>query len=110
MDFTWISVHFTTLFLAVLYGIKLRAQKKAKDVEMRFFWTTLLCCFLLVIEDILETICAADPDLRFWRILVSIIGYVLRPTAAVGLLLVVCPPEKRSWKIWILKANQNIAR
>ena len=102
MDFTWISVHFTTLFLAVLCGIKLRAQKKAKDVEMRFFWTTLLCCFLLVIEDILETICAADPDLRFWRILVSIIGYVLRPTAAVGLLLVVCPPEKRSWKIWIL--------
>ncbi|MBO4926093.1 MAG: GGDEF domain-containing protein [Clostridia bacterium] len=103
LDFgSFINVHFTTLFLILLCGIKLHAQKKARDVELRFFWLTLICCFLLTMEDILETITALDPALRFWRTLLSVIGYVLRPTAAVGLLLVVCPPERRSWKIWIL--------
>lgn len=103
LDFgSFINVHFTTLFLILLCGIKLHAQQKARDVELRFFWLTLICCFLLTMEDILETITALDPALRFWRILLSVIGYVLRPTAAVGLLLVVCPPERRSWKIWIL--------
>ena len=97
----WIKIHFTTVLLAVLCCIKLRAQQKAKDAEMRFFWMTLVCCFLLVLEDILESCAAENPDLRFWRILFSVIGYDLRPVAAVGLLLVVCPPEHRSWKLWI---------
>jgi len=97
----WINVHFTTVLLAVLCGIKLHAQKKTRDAELRFFWMTLICCFLLVLEDILESYCAKDPNLRFWRILLSIIGYDLRPIAALGLMLVVCPPERRSWKLWI---------
>ena len=98
---SWIDIHYTTVLLVILCGIKLHALKKTKDVELRFFWLTLVCCFLLFIQDILETYAALNPELRFWRILLSIIGYTLRPVAAVGLLLVVCPPEKRSWKIWI---------
>ncbi len=96
-----ISVHYITIFLAVLFGIKLLAQKTARDVDLRFYWLTLVCCFLLVIEDVLETYCALDPERRFWRTLLSVAGYILRPTAGVSLLLVVCPPEKRTWKLWI---------
>ena len=98
---TWISVHYTAILLVVLCAIKLRAQKKTKDAELRFFWMTLICCFLLVIEDILESYTATRPELKFWRILLSVIGYDLRPVAAVGLLLVVCPRESRTWKLWI---------
>ena len=98
---SFISTHYITILLVLLCGIKLYAQKKTKDAELRFFWITLLCCFLLVIQDILESCTAADPALRFWRILLSAAGYILRPVAAVGLLLVVCPPERRSWKLWI---------
>ena len=101
MSGTWINIHFSTVLLAVLCGIKLRAQQKTKDAELRFFWMTLVCCFLLVLEDILESYAATKPELRFWRILFSVIGYDLRPVAAVGLLLVVCPPERRTWKLWI---------
>ena len=86
---SFINVHFSTLFLIILCGIKLYAQQKSRDAELRFFWMTLICCFLLVVEDILETFAAQDPALRFWRILFSVIGYALRPTAAVGLLLVI---------------------
>lgn len=96
-----ISRHFITVLLVLLCGIKLYAQKKTKDAELRFFWITLLCCFLLVMQDSLESYAAKKPELLFWRVLLSIIGYDLRPVAAVGLLLVVCPPEMRSWKLWI---------
>ncbi len=97
-----ISRHFVTVLLVLLCGIKLSTQKKTKDAELHFFWVTLLCCFLLVIQDILEGYTATKPELLFWRVLLSVIGYNLRPVAAVGLLLVVCPPERRSWKLWIM--------
>ena len=93
--------HFTTILLVILCGIKLHSLKKARDVELRYFWLTLISCFLLAVQDALESFAALDPDLLFWRILFSVAGYVLRPVAAVGLLLVVLPPEHRTWKIWI---------
>ena len=93
--------HFTTVLLVILCGIKLYSQKKARDVELRYFWLTLVCCILLTLQDMLETITSLDPALRFWRTLLSVIGYILRPVAAVGLLLVVCSPKSRTWKLWI---------
>ena len=96
-----IAQHFTTLLLIVVYAIKLSDQKKAKDAELRYFWMTLICCLLLVLEDVCESLCAMNPALRLPRIVFSIIGYTLRPVAAIGLLLVVCPPERRNWKLWI---------
>ena len=96
-----ISTHYTTLLLVILLAIKLYAQKKTRGVELRFFWLTLICCLFLVAEDVLEAYAATREELRLFRILMSVSGYVVRPVAAVGLLLVVCPPERRSWKIWI---------
>ena len=96
-----VNAHYITVFLIVLVGIKLFAQQKSRDVELRFYWLTMICCALLVLEDILESYAATDPGMRFWRIFFSVAGYVLRPTAAIGMLLVVCPPERRTWKCWI---------
>lgn len=93
--------HFTTVLMIVLCAIKLYSLKKTRDVELRYIWLTLTCCFLLVIQDCLESVAAADPGLRFWRILFTAAGYILRPVAAVGLLLAVCRPERRTWKLWI---------
>ncbi|MBQ3270303.1 MAG: GGDEF domain-containing protein [Clostridia bacterium] len=100
--------HFIALVLIVIYGMKLHIHKETRDAELRYFWVAVVCCFLLVIEDVAETACAMDPDLRFFRILFSVIGYALRPIAAVGLLLVVCPPKYRTWKTW-LPALVNLA-
>ena len=96
-----LQTHFTTILLVILFGIKLYTQKKSRDAELHYFWTPVVCCFLLVLEDVAENITALDPDLYYLRILFSVIGYALRPVAVVGLLLVICPPEKRSWKLWI---------
>lgn len=96
-----LTKHFITIVLIIVCGLKLYTYKKTKDAEMHYFWLTVICCLLLVLEDVAESLAAMNPDLRFWRILLSVIGYDLRPCAAVGLLLVVCPAKKRSWVIWI---------
>ena len=48
-----VSVHFITVFLVILVALKLHAQQKVRDAELRFYWMTLICCFLLVLEDVL---------------------------------------------------------
>ena len=93
--------HFISLFLVFLFAIRLGYQRSARDSELRWFWLTVVCVLLLIIEDILEKIASEDPALRTWRILASITGYTLRSTAAVGLVNIVCRPEHRNRAIWI---------
>ena len=93
--------HYTTVLLVVLCGIKLYSQKKTRGVELRYIWLTLSCCALLVVQDILESHAAMDPSLYLLRVSMAALGYILRPIAAVGLLMAVCRPENRSWKLWI---------
>ena len=86
--------HLVTLFLIILLSILLRSQKSFRDSELRYFWLTVLSCLLLMFEDALEIIASEDPSLRFWRILLSVLGYTFRSTAALGLLLVVVSAGK----------------
>ena len=90
-----------TLFLILLFGIRLLNKKSFQNAETKFFWLTLVSCLLLVFDDAFEALAAADPDLRFWRILLSILGYTLRSTAALGLLLVIVPRKSRNLFWWI---------
>ena len=100
--------HFISLFLVLLFAIRLSSQRSARDKELRYFWLTVISCFFLVVEDQLETLASLNPDLRFWRTLLSIAGYVLRSTATVGLVLVVCSPEKRNRFFWWIPCALNL--
>ena len=93
--------HLITMFMIVLFSLKLWNRKSFKDVETKFFWVTVVSCVILVFEDSLETIASNYESLRFWRTLLSVIGYTFRSVAAVGLLLVVMPKNKRSPLVWI---------
>ena len=96
------------LFLIILFGIRLGSQQSSRDKELRYFWLTLFSCLLLVAQDYLETICSQDPELRFWRTLLSVLGYVLRSTATVGLVLVACKPEYRNKWLWWIPCGINL--
>ena len=96
-----ISKHFITFFLVLVCSIKLHSMKTSRNAELRFFWLTVIACFLLALEDWAESIASMAPEMRFWRILFSVFGYTCRPVAAIGLLMVIEPPEKRTWKLWI---------
>ncbi len=94
-------LHMVTLFLIILFSMKLLTKKSFRNTDNRYFWLTTVSCFLLIFEDILEAMAAEDPSLRFWRILLSVLGYTLRSTAALGLLLVILPQNKRHFGFWI---------
>lgn len=93
--------HLVTLFMILLFSIKLWTRRSFKDTETKYFWMTLISCLLLVLEDTLETMAALDPSLRFFRTLLSVIGFTFRSVAALGLLLVVIPKKQRSFALWI---------
>ena len=93
--------HLVTLFLIALFSIMLFNQRSSRDTEQRYFWITVLSCLFLVAEDVLEVLSSMDPALRFWRILLSVLGYTFRSVAALGLLLVIIPHHKRIFVPWI---------
>ena len=95
------------LFLILLFAIWLISQRTPRDKQIRFFWLTIISCLLLVVEDPLESLAAQNPDLRFWRTLLSVAGYTLRSTAIAGLVVVVCRPEKRNRLIWWIPCIVN---
>ncbi|MBR6186567.1 MAG: diguanylate cyclase [Clostridia bacterium] len=95
------SRHLVALFSILIFSILLRSRKSFRDANTKYFWLTIISCLLLVFEDVLETAAALDPSLRFWRLLLSVCGYTFRSTAALGLLLVVAPKEKRGFVLWI---------
>ena len=96
-----LSENLITLFLILLFGIRLLNKKSFQNAETKYFWLTLVSCFLLVAENALEAAASEDPALLFWRTLLSILGYTLRSTAALGLLLVILPRKNRSVLWWI---------
>lgn len=81
------------LFLIVLFGIRLLSKKSFKNTETKYFWLTLISCLLLIFEDALEAAASEDRALLYWRILLSVLGYTFRSTAALGLFLVVIPQK-----------------
>ena len=93
--------HWVTLFAILIFSIKLWPRKRFRNTETKYFWMTVLSCLFLVLEDAFETMCSTDPSLRFLRILLSVLGYTLRSLAALSLLLVVIPRNKRRLIYWI---------
>ena len=93
--------HLVSLFLILLFSLKLRTRKSFQNMATRYFWLTVVSCLLLALEDAIEVMTSLDPSLRFWRILFSVLGYTFRSTAALGLLLVIVPQERRRFVLWI---------
>ena len=101
MVFDILYRHWVTIFTILVFTIKLWPGKRFRNTETKYFWLTVLSTLILVIEDIIEVLCASDPSLRFVRIFVSVIGYTMRSVAGLSLLLVVLPYKKRRFIYWI---------
>lgn len=97
----FLSQHIITIIMVVMFSMMLWTRKSFRNLETRYFWLTIISCLTLVVEDVLETMCAADPDLRFWRTLLSATGYTFRSVATLSLLLIIIPQSKRNLFLWI---------
>ncbi len=51
--------HLVTLFLILLFSIKLWTRKSFRNTETRYFWLTVISCLMLVLEDTLEVMAEA---------------------------------------------------
>ena len=83
------------------FSLKLWSQRRAGDAQLRYYWLTVLSTMVLIAADSLEYWASKDPGLRFWRILFSVIGYVMRPTAALSIVLIIYPEPRRPRYLWI---------
>lgn len=63
--------HSVTLFLILLFGLKLLSRKTFRNSATGYFWLTVISCLLLVLEDSFEVVASTDPSLRFLRTLLS---------------------------------------
>ncbi len=93
--------HFVTIMLIVSFSLKLASSRDARDSQVRYLWLSIICTALLVFQDIFETHCSLYPSLIVWRTILSVMGFVLRPVAALGLLLVVANRYPHRELLWM---------
>ena len=89
------------MLIIVLSGILRGRSVPLGRVRQRSFWLTIAVCLLLVLQDVLEKYTQLDPARRTMRVILSIMGYSLRPVAVLGFLLVIWPLDKKVWYLWV---------
>ena len=97
----FLDKYFITIFLIVGFSVKLWSQRRTGDAQLRYFWLTLISVVLLIAADSLEDWASLDPDRRFWRLLFSVVGYAVRPTAALSIALIIYPLPPHARLIWL---------
>ena len=93
--------HFITLFLIIGFSLKLWSKRSSTDTSQHYYWLTVISTLVLIAADSLEIWSQGNPDWRFWRILFSVIGYTMRPTAALSIALIIYPENQRPRWLWI---------
>ncbi len=94
--------HYLAVMLILILSCILTSRSiLSKRVNQGSFWVTLFVCLFLVVQDVLEKFAQLDPARRDLRMITSIAGYTLRPAAVLGFLLVIWPPERKKWFLWI---------
>lgn len=102
-----IHVNYTTLLLTVFMIIFLLSNTAfSKRITTLFLFST-LCILFLIIADSIESWTALFPSPTQLRILVSAIGYTLRPIALMNVLLLVIRSKDINRKLLILPAVVN---
>ena len=97
----FLDKYFIPLFLIVGFSMKLWRSRSFTDRTLRYYWLTVISALILIAADSLEVWAQGDPDLRFWRIFFSVVGYVTRPAAAFSIALIVYPTTHRPRFLWI---------
>lgn len=98
---SFVLKNYINLFIMLGMCLLLFRKREEKNIHFRYFKMVVIFCLLLSIEDSLELYTAGRPDLKTCRIFLSVLGYVLRPMAAHGLIMVLEPANKLKRTLWI---------
>ena len=94
--------HYLAVLLVLILSCILLGRHILSDrVNQHSMWITILACVLLVIQDVLIKFAEQDPSRQTLGMIASIAGYTLRPIAVLGFLLVIWPPRRKRWFLWL---------
>ena len=96
-----LNKYFIPLFLIIGFSMKLWSGRGSTDGTLRYYWMTVISTMILIAADALELWTQSNPDLRIWRISFSVVGYVMRPVAALSIAMIVYPTTHRPRFLWI---------
>ena len=92
---------FIPVFLAVGFSMKLWGSRGSTDRSVRYYWLTIFSTVILIAADAMEMWAQRDPGLELFRTAFTVIGYVMRPVAALSIVLIIYPKEHRPRLLWI---------
>ena len=87
--------HFITIFLIVGFSMYLWRQRRSEEKEYRIHWMTIVSTIILIVADCFVVWAQGDPARQAWRLFFSVVGYVIRPAAALGITLIIFPKERK---------------
>ena len=93
--------YFLTVFLIIGFSLKLWSKRGTADKSVRYYWMTVIATTALIAADALEGWTQTDVSLIPLRILFSVIGYAMRPAAALSIALIIYPGRRKPHWLWI---------
>lgn len=92
---------FIPVFLAVGFSIKLWGSRGSTDKSVRYYWLTICSTVILIAAEALDLWAQRDPGLVFFRTAFTVAEYVMRPVAALSIVLIIYPGERRPRLLWL---------
>ena len=87
--------HFVTIFLIVCFSMYLWRKIRSGEKKYRIHWMTIVSTIVLIVADCFAVWAQGDPERRTWRLIFLVIGFVIRPVAAMSITLIVYPKERK---------------
>ena len=86
--------HFITIFLIIGFSMNIWRQRHAGE-EYRIYWMTIVSTIILIVADCFVVWAEGDRARWLCRMIFTIVGYVMRPVAALSVTLIVYPKERK---------------
>lgn len=96
-----LNKHFISTLLVIGFSMKLWSQRRAGDRHLWWYWLTVFSTMVLIVADSCELWAQGDPSRRFFRMFFSVVGYIMRPAAAMSIAMIVYPENRKPRLIWI---------
>ena len=87
--------HFISIFLIAGFSMYLWRQRRSEWKEYRIYWMTIVSTVILIAADCFVVWAQGDSARRVWRLLFSVVGYVMKPAAALSITLIIFPKEQK---------------
>ena len=92
---------FIPILLVVGFSMKLWNQRRAGVRHLWWYWLTVFSTVVLIVADSFELWARGDSSRYYFRVFFSVVGYIMRPAAAMSIAMIVYPENRQPRLVWI---------